>query len=320
MASKSSVEIVNSLKDDLIKEFSNYESDDFDPERCIDIIKRLDEVPMTLPVLSKTLVGTAVSKCKSVEKFPDVKTQAKLLVKKWKKLAKESGITSKPTTSPPLNKTAAPKSPAAAPKIVKRPAPSAPPASKTPDLDPIEWKDLLPFRKTICKKFCETLMMSPCDKDDRQQHCITLATAIEGASHQCTLGSRGDKAAYSAKARQLLFNLKKNPALRENILNASISPAKLVKMSSEELCTSERAKAKEEAALKLNDSNRLDWDTANEDKINQMCGIKGDLLKASLFTCGRCKSTKTTSTQKQTRSADEPMTVFVFCINCGNRW
>ncbi len=51
-----------------------------------------------------------------------------------------------------------------------------------------------------------------------------------------------------------------------------------------------------------------------------MCGIKGELLKASLFTCGRCKSIKTTSTQKQTRSADEPMTVFVLCMNCGNRW
>jgi hypothetical protein len=47
------------------------------------------------------------------------------------------------------------------------------------------------------------------------------------------------------------------------------------------------------------------------DKINEMCGIKGELLQASLFTCGRCKSVKTTSTQKQTRSADEPMTVFV---------
>ena len=26
------------------------------------------------------------------------------------------------------------------------------------------------------------------------------------------------------------------------------------------------------------------------------------------------------STQMQTRSADEPMTTFVTCLNCGNRW
>jgi DNA-directed RNA polymerase subunit M/transcription elongation factor TFIIS len=39
-----------------------------------------------------------------------------------------------------------------------------------------------------------------------------------------------------------------------------------------------------------------------------------------LFKCKRCKSTKTSSTQFQTRSADEPMTVFVRCHNCENRW
>lgn len=39
-----------------------------------------------------------------------------------------------------------------------------------------------------------------------------------------------------------------------------------------------------------------------------------------LFKCGRCKSLKTTYYQMQTRSADEPMTTYVTCKNCGNRW
>jgi len=38
------------------------------------------------------------------------------------------------------------------------------------------------------------------------------------------------------------------------------------------------------------------------------------------FKCGRCKSVKTTYYQMQTRSADEPMTVFVSCLNCGRNW
>jgi len=38
------------------------------------------------------------------------------------------------------------------------------------------------------------------------------------------------------------------------------------------------------------------------------------------FKCGRCKSMKTTYTQVQTRSADEPMTTFVTCLNCEYRW
>ena len=38
------------------------------------------------------------------------------------------------------------------------------------------------------------------------------------------------------------------------------------------------------------------------------------------FKCRKCKSNKCTYYQLQTRSADEPMTTFVQCINCGNRW
>ena len=38
------------------------------------------------------------------------------------------------------------------------------------------------------------------------------------------------------------------------------------------------------------------------------------------FTCRKCKSKKCSYYQLQTRSADEPMTTFVTCIDCGNRW
>jgi transcription elongation factor S-II len=38
------------------------------------------------------------------------------------------------------------------------------------------------------------------------------------------------------------------------------------------------------------------------------------------FKCGRCKSRKCTYYELQTRSADESMTTFITCLNCGNRW
>jgi transcription elongation factor S-II len=38
------------------------------------------------------------------------------------------------------------------------------------------------------------------------------------------------------------------------------------------------------------------------------------------FTCRKCKSKECTYYQMQTRSADEPMTCFISCISCGNRW
>lgn len=41
---------------------------------------------------------------------------------------------------------------------------------------------------------------------------------------------------------------------------------------------------------------------------------------AGIFKCGKCKSKKTTYYQMQTRSADEPMTTYVTCMECSNRW
>jgi len=38
------------------------------------------------------------------------------------------------------------------------------------------------------------------------------------------------------------------------------------------------------------------------------------------FTCRKCHKNQCTYYQMQTRSADEPMTTFVQCISCGNRW
>lgn len=37
------------------------------------------------------------------------------------------------------------------------------------------------------------------------------------------------------------------------------------------------------------------------------------------FTCKKCKSKKTTFYQQQTRGADEPMTNFVTCLDCGHQ-
>ena len=38
------------------------------------------------------------------------------------------------------------------------------------------------------------------------------------------------------------------------------------------------------------------------------------------YKCGRCKQRQCTFYQLQIRSSDEPMTTFVRCLNCGNRW
>jgi len=47
---------------------------------------------------------------------------------------------------------------------------------------------------------------------------------------------------------------------------------------------------------------------------------KNQGTETALFKCGKCGKRRTTYTQLQTRSADEPMTTFVLCLECGNRW
>lgn len=41
---------------------------------------------------------------------------------------------------------------------------------------------------------------------------------------------------------------------------------------------------------------------------------------SDLFRCARCNQRRVTYFQMQTRSADDPMTTFITCTNCGNRW
>ena len=50
--------------------------------------------------------------------------------------------------------------------------------------------------------------------------------------------------------------------------------------------------------------------------ISNENNVKG----TDMFKCGKCRERNCTYFQMQTRSADEPMTTFVTCLNCSNRW
>lgn len=55
-------------------------------------------------------------------------------------------------------------------------------------------------------------------------------------------------------------------------------------------------------------------------RIDSMLAASRKERSAGFLKCARCKSTDVDVDQKQTRSADEPMTLFALCINCGTRW
>ena len=64
------------------------------------------------------------------------------------------------------------------------------------------------------------------------------------------------------------------------------------------------------------------WQSIKDEKmkIEQM---RKDAIKASatdIFKCPRCKKCNCTYFELQTRSADEPMTIFITCLECGLKW
>ena len=55
-------------------------------------------------------------------------------------------------------------------------------------------------------------------------------------------------------------------------------------------------------------------------KIDKCKYEKRTEIATDLYRCGKCGKRQCTFYQLQTRSADEPMTNFVTCLNCGKRW
>ena len=113
---------------------------------------------------------------------------------------------------------------------------------------------------------------------------------------------------YMRKFLTLQFNLKEPKSfLKERVLSGDVKSIDLVHMRPEDLWQNGPY------AMKI-----------EEQRVAQM---KMDIAQGKLneqyegaFTCGKCKSKKTTYFEMQTRSADEPMTIFVTCLNCGKRW
>lgn len=112
---------------------------------------------------------------------------------------------------------------------------------------------------------------------------------------------------YKAKFRSLSFNLKdaKNPDLRRKVLLGQLQPAALLTLSAEDLASD--AQREENARIR-------------EKKLFDSAPSAMKQATTDQFQCGKCRQRKTTYYQMQTRSADEPMTTFVTCLNCNNRW
>ncbi len=64
------------------------------------------------------------------------------------------------------------------------------------------------------------------------------------------------------------------------------------------------------------------WQTlATEQMKRETAALEGSKEEGcDMFKCKRCGKSRTRYFELQTRSADEPMTIFIRCLNCGKEW
>ena len=108
---------------------------------------------------------------------------------------------------------------------------------------------------------------------------------------------------YLDRLRSIYINIKQSPEFKQKLITNQI-------------------KAHDVGGLTHQDMAPTKWQRLIEDKKIRDENKYTPKLEASTdnFTCRKCKSKKCTYYQMQTRSADEPMTTFVTCLDCGSRW
>ncbi len=107
---------------------------------------------------------------------------------------------------------------------------------------------------------------------------------------------------YSDRMRSIYINLKNNILLK-NLQEGEIKASTLAFMTHQEM--------NPDHCKDLIDKKRK----RDENKYNNTQQASTDM-----FTCKKCKSKRCTYYELQTRSADEPATIFVTCLDCGKNW
>jgi DNA-directed RNA polymerase subunit M/transcription elongation factor TFIIS len=113
---------------------------------------------------------------------------------------------------------------------------------------------------------------------------------------------------YMSKARSIAANLITdsyvgNDRLTQRIKDDEFIPHDVVTMSADRVCP-ER------------------WQTVVEAKIrhDEYISTAKPTAMTDQFLCGRCKKRECSFMELQTRSCDEPASIFVCCLSCGHRW
>jgi len=308
---------------DVQKKLEKMISDGASPDqtRALEYLKTLRDLPMNLDILSSTRIGMTVNKLRKASGDKELIGLAKTLIRKWKKYLPENDGQESPTnsTSSPVSQTGE-RRPADSdgessnassghhkrPKIekevtTKSSAPTTPARGPDSCFPPSSTTDAVRLK---CRELLLIAIKGDGNYPDGSNDPEMLAERLE---EEIFKEFKNTDFKYKNRIRSRVANLKdtKNPNLRINFLQGSISSARLGKMTAEEMASDEMKSIREKFVK----------EGINDSQLATVQGTKTDLLK-----CNKCHQRNCTYSQIQTRSADEPMTTFVLCNHCGNRW
>ena len=113
---------------------------------------------------------------------------------------------------------------------------------------------------------------------------------------------------YMDRVKSIYININpkssvKNKILLKNLKKKNLTPQKLAFMSHQEMKPELWKQMIQNKIERIKQSTKVDMSAATDE-----------------FECYKCRKRVCTYYQLQTRSADEPMTTFITCMNCGNHW
>ncbi|KAJ8279790.1 hypothetical protein COCON_G00068560 [Conger conger] len=289
---------------------------------ALDLLKELKNIPMTLELLQSTRIGMSVNAIRKQSTDDEVTSLAKSLIKSWKKLLDEPGGGDKA----PEEKKKEPTTPTVS-SSQNSPEPreestSSNSSSKSESSDITANTLITTFPRapntsdsvrTKCREMLSSALQAGNDYIAIGADCDELGAQIEEyillnlTTSRIFQEFKNTDMKYKNRVRSRIANLKdlKNPGLRRNVLCGNVPPDRMARMAAEEMASDELKEMRK----------NLTKEAIREHQMARTGGTETDL-----FSCGKCKKKNCTYTQVQTRSADEPMTTFVLCNECGNRW
>ncbi|XP_038578188.1 transcription elongation factor A protein 2 isoform X2 [Micropterus salmoides] len=280
---------------------------------ALDLLRELKNIKMSLETLQSTRVGMSVNAVRKQSSDEEVQILAKALIKSWKKLLDGSDEKEKKKEGSPVRSSSTSKDSGSSEKSKKSreppTTPTTPTSPTTPTLPPLVTSfPPAPVTTDSVRNKCRELLVAALQTDDDHKtigvDCEHLAAQIEEEIFQ---EFKSTDMKYKSRLRSRISNLKdqKNPDLRRNVLCGNISPQRIACMTAEEMASAELKQIRE----------ALTKESIREHQLSKVGGTETDM-----FICNKCHGKSCTYTQVQTRSADEPMTTFVLCNSCGNRW